>query len=109
MQTPEATRGASDLCFPEGPIAMDDGTLLCVELGRGTVDRVHPDGRVEVVSENGGSPNGIAIGPDGAVYVCNRGGWGSLAVIGFRITSPHQPARSFGRRIAHAHLPTAVG
>ena len=87
---------------------MDDGTLLCVELGRRTVDRVHPDGRVEVVSENGGSPNGIAIGPDGAVYVCNSGGWDFVEIAGYRITAPHQPADYSGGRIERVDLATGA-
>ena len=29
---------------------MPDGTVLCVELKRRTVDRVHPDGTVEVIA-----------------------------------------------------------
>ena len=57
---------ASGLGFPEGPVWMPDGTLLCVELQNRRVDRIHPDGRVEVIAEPGGSPNGLAIGPDGA-------------------------------------------
>jgi len=69
---------ASGLQFPEGPIAMDDGSVLLVEIARGTLSRVLPDGRVQVVADMGGGPNGAAIGPDGAVYVCNNGGfrWG---------------------------------
>jgi gluconolactonase len=106
MDTPETTLVASDLFFPEGPVAMDDGTLLCVELGRRSVDRVHPDGRVEVVSENGGSPNGLAIGPDGAVYVCNSGGWDFVEVMGFRITDVLQPADYSGGRIERVDLAT---
>ena len=65
----------SGLQFPEGPIAMDDGSVLLVEIARGTLSRVTPDGRVHVVSQMGGGPNGAAIGPDGAVYVCNNGGF----------------------------------
>ena len=30
------------LLFPEGPIAMPDGTVLLVEIGRGTLTRVFP-------------------------------------------------------------------
>jgi len=70
---------ATGLQFPEGPIAMDDGSVLLVEIARGTLSRVLPDGRVQVVADLGGGPNGAAIGPDGAVYVCNNGGfrWGT--------------------------------
>ena len=64
----------ADLQFPEGPIALPDGSVLVVEIARGTLSRVTPKGRVEVVADLGGGPNGAAIGPDGAVYVCNNGG-----------------------------------
>lgn len=66
---------ASDLQFPEGPIALRDGSVLLVEIARGTLTRVRPDGLVQVVADLGGGPNGAAIGPDGAVYVCNNGGF----------------------------------
>jgi len=66
---------ATGLQFPEGPVAMDDGSVLLVEIARGTLSRVMPDGRVAVVADLGGGPNGAAIGPDGAVYVCNNGGF----------------------------------
>lgn len=65
---------AEGLRFPEGPVALLDGSVLVVEIERGTLSRVQPDGRVEVVAECGGGPNGAAIGPDGAAYVCNNGG-----------------------------------
>lgn len=65
----------SGLQFPEGPIAMPDGSVILVEIARGTLSRVTPDGRVEVIADLGGGPNGAAIGPDGAVYVCNNGGF----------------------------------
>ena len=66
---------ASGLQFPEGPVALDDGSVLLVEIQRGTLSRVTPDGRIHVVAHLGGGPNGAAIGPDGAVYVCNNGGF----------------------------------
>ena len=68
------------LKFPEGPIAMADGSVVLVEIRRGTLSRVAPGGRVEVIAELGGGPNGAAVGPDGAVYVCNNGG--SFAWVG---------------------------
>ena len=66
---------AEGLKFPEGPIAMDDGSVILVEIARGTLTRVLPDGKTEVIAELGGGPNGAALGPDGAVYVCNNGGF----------------------------------
>ncbi|MCP5150920.1 MAG: SMP-30/gluconolactonase/LRE family protein [Chromatiales bacterium] len=66
---------ASGLRFPEGPIAMPDGSVLLVEIERGTLSRVGVDGTVEVVADLGGGPNGAAIGPDGCCYVCNNGGF----------------------------------
>ncbi len=66
---------AEGLRFPEGPVVCADGSVLLVEIERGTLSRVRPDGRVEVVATPGGGPNGVAIGPDGAAYVCNNGGF----------------------------------
>ncbi|MDQ0589839.1 SMP-30/gluconolactonase/LRE family protein [Variovorax paradoxus] len=66
---------ATGLQFPEGPVAMDDGSVLLVEIARGTLTRVRHDGLVQVVADLGGGPNGAAMGPDGAVYVCNNGGF----------------------------------
>jgi gluconolactonase len=64
---------ATGLQFPEGPIAMADGSVVLVEIRRGTLTHVTPDGRRETIADLGGGPNGAAIGPDGAVYVCNNG------------------------------------
>jgi SMP-30/gluconolaconase/LRE-like protein len=65
---------AEGLLFPEGPIAMADGSIVLVEAARGTLSRVWR-GRTEVIADLGDAPNGAAIGPDGAVYVCNNGGF----------------------------------
>ena len=62
------------LRFPEGPIAMPDGSVLVVEIQGKALVRVKPDGRKEIIAELGGGPNGAAIGPDGRCYVCNNGG-----------------------------------
>ncbi|WP_303812828.1 SMP-30/gluconolactonase/LRE family protein [Sandarakinorhabdus limnophila] len=66
---------AEGLGFPEGPVAMADGSVLVVEIRPGRITRIHPDGRKETVATPGGGPNGMAIGPDGALYVCNNGGF----------------------------------
>jgi gluconolactonase len=74
---------AEGLLFPEGPIAMEDGSVILVEIARGTLTRVW-NGKTEVIAELGGGPNGAAIGPDGAVYVCNNGGFQWRVVDGIR-------------------------
>lgn len=66
------------LRFPEGPVAMDDGSVILVEIAEGRITRVLPDGTKESVAEPGGGPNGLALGPDGKLYVCNNGGFNHL-------------------------------
>lgn len=65
---------AEGLEFPEGPVALSDGSVLVVEVRRGTLSRVTTDGQVKVVAQCTDGPNGAAIGPDGACYVANNGG-----------------------------------
>lgn len=60
--------------FPEGPVALRDGSALLTEVRAGRLTRVDPDGKKRTCAETGGGPNGAAIGPDGAAYVCNNGG-----------------------------------
>ncbi len=72
---------ASGLGFPEGPVAMDDGSLLFVDIMKQTLMRLMPGKNPEEVVKLEGGPNGVAIGPDGAAYVCNNGGVYSFAKI----------------------------
>src|SRR3954454_20983352 len=62
------------LRFPEGPVAMSDGSVILGEIAGGKVTRVAPDGSKSEIGKAGGGPNGVATGPDGALYVCNNGG-----------------------------------
>lgn len=66
----------TELKFPEGPVPLPDGSVAVVEMAGKRVSRVRPDGRVEPIAETGGGPNGLALGPDGALYLCNNGGLG---------------------------------
>ena len=65
---------ANGLGFPEGPVAMPDGSVILTEIRNNRCARVAPDGTVSVFSATGGGPNGLAVGPDGALYLCNNGG-----------------------------------
>ena len=66
---------ASGLRFPEGPVAMPDGSVILVEIEAGRITRIRPDGSKETVATPGGGPNGLAMGPDGKLYCCNNGGF----------------------------------
>jgi gluconolactonase len=72
--TPAFKELASGLRFPEGPVAMPDGSVVLVEIERRTLSRVTPDGKVHVIANLGGGPNGAAMGPGGRIYVTNNGG-----------------------------------
>jgi gluconolactonase len=66
---------ASGLGFPEGPVVMSDGSIIIVEIQKGAISRHWDGGKSEVVATPGGGPNGLAIGPDGALWCCNNGGF----------------------------------
>jgi gluconolactonase len=94
---------AEGLQFPEGPIAMPDGSVILVEIKRQTLTRVTPDGRRETIAEIPGGPNGAALGPDGRVYVCNNGGFEWREVMGQTI-SGDAPADFSGGSIVAVDL-----
>ncbi|HEV2530593.1 SMP-30/gluconolactonase/LRE family protein [Phenylobacterium sp.] len=83
--------------FPEGPIAMADGSIILTEIKGQRLTRVTPDGKKEVLVDTGGGPNGAAIGPDGAIYITNNGGafeW--LDTQGLCIPGPTPPSHVGG-------------
>ncbi|NDW44172.1 SMP-30/gluconolactonase/LRE family protein [Ruegeria sp. PrR005] len=65
---------AEGLGFPEGPVAMNDGSVLFVDIKDQLLRRLTPENKIVNVAKLPGGPNGVAIGPDGAAYVCNNGG-----------------------------------
>lgn len=64
---------ASGVGFPEAPLALPDGALLFGDLEAGFVRRIS-DGELSVFANTGGAPNGLALAPDGSIYVANNGG-----------------------------------
>jgi gluconolactonase len=100
---------AEGLKFPEGPIAMPDGSVLLVEIQRGTLTRVTPDGQVEVAADVGGGPNGAAIGPDGKCYLANNGGsFGYLELGDLLVPDMHTPETWQGGSIQRVDLETGA-
>ncbi len=97
------TEISAGLQFPEGPVALADGSVLVVEIRRGTLTRVSAEGQQEIVAALGGGPNGAAIGPDGRVYVCNNGGfeWHDAGPV---VVPGNQPAGYEGGSIQRVDL-----
>ncbi len=96
---------ADGLRFPEGPVAMADGSVILTEIASGQITRVHPDGRKDVIAKTGGGPNGLALGPDGKLYCCNNGGFEYLESNGY--LAPHGIAKEYsGGRIERIDIAT---
>ncbi len=82
----------SGLGYPEGPVYCSNGDIILVEI-RGDerkdaatcgadknkfspcISRISPTGKRTIITEIPGGPNGAAVGPDGAIYICNDGGF----------------------------------
>ena len=65
-----------------------------------------PDGRVEVVKEVGGGPNGLALGPGGALFVANNGGRFTFAEQGGLLVPGHPRPDYAGGSIQRLDLRT---
>jgi gluconolactonase len=103
----ELVEVASGLKFPEGPIAMPDGTVILVEMFGPRLTRVHPDGTKETIATIPGGPNGAAIGPDGKVFLCNNGGrFTELDLEGMTFPGPCTQANYIGGRIQTVDVAT---
>ena len=98
---------AEGLEFPEGPVALGDGSVVVVEIAAGRLTRVMPGGAKTVAARPGGGPNGAAIGPDGKCYVCNNGGFEWL-VEGGRRRPILQASDYAGGRIERVDLATGA-
>jgi len=65
---------ASGLGFPEGPVAMPDGSFVCVDSYRGQLTILGADRVARPLTSTGGAPNSCVVGADGVFYVCQNGG-----------------------------------
>ncbi len=108
MSETTLTELAEGLRFPEGPVVLPDGDLLVCELRSGTLSKVpQAGGAPVVVATVGGSANGAAIGPDGAIYVCNSGGWRWTEMGPITIPGDHEGTQAddyIGGRIQRVEL-----
>ena len=96
---------ANELSFPEGPVALPDGSVVVVEMMRRCITRILPDLTKQTVAEIEGGPNGLAIGPDGALYLCNNGGSFSKRIYnGLTYPGPFDPDLYIGGRIQRVDL-----
>jgi gluconolactonase len=105
----ELTEITSGLKFPEGPIAMPDGSVVLVEMFGPRITRVHPDGSKTTIAEIPGGPNGIALGPDGNLYLCNNGGcFTEVDLGGLTFPGPFNPATYIGGRVQRVDIATGA-
>ena len=99
---------ADQLQFPEGPVWLKDGSLLVVEIRRKTLTRIWPDGRVQIVADLGGGPNGAAMGPDGHCYVVNNGGFSFMQRADGKWVTSGTPADYVTGRVERVNLATGA-
>jgi gluconolactonase len=62
---------AEQMGFPEAPVVLPDGSFLFVEMdpAKGCITRISRDGKTRSTVARTGRPNGLALGPDGYIWV----------------------------------------
>jgi gluconolactonase len=65
---------ADGLGFTEGPALLPDGRLAVTSISHGCVYLVDPDGAPAEKISTGGGANGLAVAPDGTMFVAQNGG-----------------------------------
>lgn len=64
-------RGMPTDSFLEGPSFDRDGALYFVDIPFGRIFRAEPDGRISLVAEYDGQPNGLKIHRDGSIFIAD--------------------------------------
>ncbi|CAB4654334.1 unannotated protein [freshwater metagenome] len=101
------TQVCDGLKFPEGPVAMPDGSVILTEMFGACLTRVAPDGTKSKVADVVGLPNGLALGPDGFLYMCNNGGaFTPLDMAGLTFPGEFDPSKYIGGRIQKVNIET---
>ncbi len=107
MTASRFTQVCDGLVFPEGPVAMPDGSVIVTEMFASRLTRVHPDGSKSTVAEINGLPNGLALGPGGYLYLCNNGGaFTPVQLGGLTYPGEFDPERYTGGRIQRVDIAT---
>ena len=65
---------ADNLGFTEGPVWLPDRRIALTSISHGCLYVVDPAGGPVERVVTGGGPNGLALGPDGVLYVAQNGG-----------------------------------
>jgi gluconolactonase len=88
---------------------MPDGSVILTEMFASRLTRVSPDGTKSTVAEINGSPNGLAVGPDGALYLCNNGNaFTPLNAGGLLYPGPFDESKYIGGRIQRVDIATGA-
>jgi sugar lactone lactonase YvrE len=68
VESPDLRILAEGLRFPEGPVAMPDGSIALVEIEAQRITRVAANGTKSTITTLTGAPNGLALGPNGTIW-----------------------------------------
>ena len=83
--------------------------MILVEMFGPRITRVQPDGTTSTVADIVGGPNGMAIGPDGAIYLCNNGGCFTPVEVGeWLLPGPFDTSKYIGGRIQRVDIDTGT-
>lgn len=58
--------------FLEGPIIDHDGNLIVSDIAFGRIFRVTPDREFHLIADYDGEPNGLALHPDGSIWIADH-------------------------------------
>ncbi|HEV7254366.1 MAG TPA: SMP-30/gluconolactonase/LRE family protein [Mesorhizobium sp.] len=78
------------LGFPEGPVALADGSLAYADLLHAKI-RGYRDGQTRELATVPGAPNGMRLGPDGDLFIANNGGIAPRSLETLNYSDPQIP------------------